>query len=410
LIYPYTAYFVFNIYGSSPTNADTDNDGLSDLYEVENLLNANSTDTDGDGLKDWDEIFIHLTDPRKSDSDGDGVMDNEEVTAAPDTITNVSLANMRFKIYGSATLSTPIYKTSANDPDSDRDGWPDGLEINGSDNDPRYDPYNPDVNHNGVKDGYERDFDHDLISDGDEYYTFQGRGENETGFLSFRNPDSDFDGLTDGQEILIYHTKPYDSDTDQDGYSDSIEIFFGTDPLTFTPENVFLDTVLKKNSPLVFINPKEDSVIASSSVTVEVLSLTASKIDSAWVQYREITDVNRFDIADPSEWSENYTMSLSAGLFGLETPTWKSTPLPLEQDKEYEVTVYALAVNYSYPTTPDTILPLVILENKVRFSIHNDDIFGLTPGFYNNVLVGVVFVLAASAGILIYLRRRKVVF
>ena len=413
LIYPYVAYFVFYVFGSSPVKADTDSDGLTDLYEKNNSLNANSTDTDGDTLKDWDEIYIHHTDPRKDDTDGDGIPDNEEVTAAPDTITNSTLLRLHAKIFGFASsvkVNTPLYKTSAFNPDSDEDGWPDGLEINGTDKDPRYDPYNPDVNNNGVKDGYERDYDHDGISDGDEYYTYQGTGENDTGFLSFRNPDSDFDGLPDGDEILIYHTKPYDSDTDHDGYSDSVEIYFGTDPLVFTPENVFLDLVLKHNSPLVFINPKEASTIPNNDVSVEVVSLTSSKIENAWVQYREITDENRNTVVSDSEWSKNYTMSLSSGFFGLETPTWKSKTLHLDQDKEYEVIVYAKALNYSYPTTPDKILPSVILMNKVRFKIHNSDPFGLTPDFYTNIGLGVLVIVLASGGIALYLRRRKVVF
>ncbi len=413
LIYPYTAYFVFYIFGSSPVSADTDNDGLDDFYEVNNLLNANSTDTDGDTLLDWDEIYIHHTDPRKEDTDGDGINDNLEVTAAPDTTTNTTLLSIRAKIYGSTSstrLNAPLYKTSASDPDTDGDGWPDGLEINGTDKDPRYDPYNPDVNNNGVKDGYERDFDHDGISDGDEYYTYQPQGENETGFLSFRNPDSDFDGLPDGDEILIYHTKPNDPDTDGDGYSDSVELYFGTDPLVFTPENVFLDTVLKHNSPLAIINPKEGSTIPNNDVSIEMVSLTKSKIKSAWVQYREITDANRNTVANESEWSDNYTMSLSAGFFGLETPTWKSKTMHLQQNKEYEVRVFAQVINYSYPTTPDTILPSVVLENKVRFKIHNSDPFGLTPGFYYNVGLGVLVVLLASGGVALYLRRRRVVF
>ena len=413
LIYPYVAYFVFYVFGSSPVKADTDNDGLTDLYEINNSLNANSTDTDGDTLKDWDEIYIHHTDPRKADTDGDGIPDNEEVTAAPDTTTNSTLLKIYAKIFGytsSVKVNVPLYKTSAINPDSDGDGWPDGLEVNGTDGDPRYDPYNPDVNNNGVKDGYERDYDHDGISDGDEYYTYQGTGENDTGFLSFRNPDSDFDGLPDGDEILIYHTKPYDSDTDHDGYSDSVEIYFGTDPLVFTPENVFLDLVLKHNSPLVFINPKEGSTIPNSDVSVEVVSLTKSKIESAWVQYREITDENRNSVTNDSDWSKNYTMSLNSGFFGLETPTWKSKTLHLDQNKEYEVVVYAKALNYSYPTTPDKILPSVILMNKVRFKIHNSDPFGLTPDFYTNVGLGVLVILLASGGVALYLRRRKVVF
>jgi len=46
------------------------------------------------------------------------------------------------------------------------------------------------------------------------------------------NPDTDGDGLTDGQEVLIYGTDPTNPDTDGDGLSDGDEVLIhGTDPL-----------------------------------------------------------------------------------------------------------------------------------------------------------------------------------
>ena len=44
------------------------------------------------------------------------------------------------------------------------------------------------------------------------------------------NQDSDSDGLSDSDEISIYHTNPAKFDTDTDGYSDGEEIRFGFDP------------------------------------------------------------------------------------------------------------------------------------------------------------------------------------
>jgi hypothetical protein len=43
--------------------------------------------------------------------------------------------------------------------------------------------------------------------------------------------DVDFDGLGYLEEVLNYGTKPHDSDSDDDGYSDGIEVDAGTDPL-----------------------------------------------------------------------------------------------------------------------------------------------------------------------------------
>jgi hypothetical protein len=45
------------------------------------------------------------------------------------------------------------------------------------------------------------------------------------------DPDSDNDGLNDGDEVNIHNTDPNDPDTDDDGVSDRREVLFGTDPL-----------------------------------------------------------------------------------------------------------------------------------------------------------------------------------
>lgn len=51
------------------------------------------------------------------------------------------------------------------------------------------------------------------------------------------NPDTDNDGIADGDEILIYGTDPYFWDTDGDGRADGDELFGGgTDPLIYDGE------------------------------------------------------------------------------------------------------------------------------------------------------------------------------
>jgi autotransporter-associated beta strand protein len=66
--------------GTLPLDPDSDDDGLSDGYEVKtshtNPLTANS---DGDGLSDGEEVLEHFTNPKLTDSDGDGFDDSFEI-------------------------------------------------------------------------------------------------------------------------------------------------------------------------------------------------------------------------------------------------------------------------------------------------------------------------------------------
>ena len=48
--------------------------------------------------------------------------------------------------------------------------------------------------------------------------------------VDLRNVDTDHDGLSDYDEINIYHTSPYLEDTDSDGIPDNVEVKNGTDP------------------------------------------------------------------------------------------------------------------------------------------------------------------------------------
>jgi len=64
------------VYGSSPTN----------------------NDTDGDTLPDYDEVYIHGTSPANNDTDGDGLTDNEEVTNATTFMATYSTKGQHFDL------------------------------------------------------------------------------------------------------------------------------------------------------------------------------------------------------------------------------------------------------------------------------------------------------------------------
>ena len=58
---------------------DQDFDGIWDKDEAKYKTSPTSADTDNDGINDGDEINIYKTDPLKKDTDGDGYTDGDEV-------------------------------------------------------------------------------------------------------------------------------------------------------------------------------------------------------------------------------------------------------------------------------------------------------------------------------------------
>jgi outer membrane protein OmpA-like peptidoglycan-associated protein len=130
--------------------------------------------------------------------------------------------------YVTGKLGLTFYLGSGDDDDDDSDGLTNGEER-------RYgtDPENPDTDADGLKDGEEvkryktnplkADTDGDGLSDGDEVYKYR---TDPTKF------DTDGDGLSDGDEVLKYHTDPLKIDTDGDGLTDGDEVnTYKTDPL-----------------------------------------------------------------------------------------------------------------------------------------------------------------------------------
>lgn len=118
------------------------------------------------------------------------------------------------------------------------------------------DPQNPDTDGDGLKDGEEvnlyktnpinADTDGDGLTDGDEIFKYK---------TNPLNPDTDSDGLKDGEEVNLYKTNPTKADTDDDGLNDYDEIFtYKTDPSKADTDGEGLndgDEVLKyKTDPL----------------------------------------------------------------------------------------------------------------------------------------------------------------
>lgn len=63
---------------------DRDGDGLTDAEELKLGTNPEKIDTDNDGLTDHFEVTVLKTDPKRADSDGDGISDwNEDYKLTP---------------------------------------------------------------------------------------------------------------------------------------------------------------------------------------------------------------------------------------------------------------------------------------------------------------------------------------
>lgn len=148
--------------GTSPTNSDSDGDGITDYDEI-NTYNTNplNKDTDNDGLTDFDEINIHNSDPKSIDTDGDDIFDGAEVNT---------------------------YKTNPNSKDSDNDGLGDNYEINAYKTNPA-----------------NNDSDSDKLYDKEEIQKYK---------TDPNNADTDGDGLSDGEEIIKYKTNPLVPDSE----------------------------------------------------------------------------------------------------------------------------------------------------------------------------------------------------
>ncbi|GAA5481418.1 LamG-like jellyroll fold domain-containing protein [Haloferula sargassicola] len=190
--------------GTNPTLADTDDDGRTDGDELNTppLTDPLDADSDDDTLTDGDEVNTYLTDPNSADSDSDNLPDAWEISVSLDPNSDAG--------------------------DDGEFGNPDG---DGLDNGQEY--------HDGVNstDPHKADTDDDGYDDEQEDRIGVWGGEAFTG-TNPTNPDTDGDGLLDGEENpdLAYAagvtpgTDPNLADTDEDGFNDYAEFTHGTDP------------------------------------------------------------------------------------------------------------------------------------------------------------------------------------
>lgn len=117
-------------------------------------------------------------------------------------------------IFALLLVAPAAHAAAPSDVDTDRDGFPDAIEIaNG------YTPYGPGT---------------------------------------LKDADADFDGLSDYDEIILFHTDPTNADTDGDGYADGLEVQHDYDPVV--PDGAKLKKKivinLKQQKLSYYIGPK----------------------------------------------------------------------------------------------------------------------------------------------------------
>ncbi len=124
----------------------------------------------------------------------------------------------------------------------------------------------------------EKDSDSDGIYDGEEDIDGDGLSNAEEEEFGTDNctMDSDGDLLKDYDEVKVYMTNPLSRDTDGDGISDKWEIENNTDPLTYNSNVVY------KSECKGFYNKVEIELTASGSI-IESFTMDVHKSDSIYL-------------------------------------------------------------------------------------------------------------------------------
>ncbi len=208
---------------------DTDADSLNNIMEFLASTSPSNVDTDGDGLEDGIEVNNYNTSPLRSDTDNDSLGDDWEIEYGFNpTVTNSADKDSD----GDGVLDGQEYASDGNPwvADTDGDGMPDIFEYSNDLNltvDDRY----LDEDNDGLS-NYEEyirgtqanyfDSDGDLLSDGWEVEY----GMDPLVFDNI-NDDADSDGIDTFDEYR-FGANPFLPDTDGDGISDGVEINRGS--------------------------------------------------------------------------------------------------------------------------------------------------------------------------------------
>ena len=239
---------------------DYDNDGLIDLAESQLGTSIYLSDTDSDGILDYDEVMIHGTDPLNWDTDGDTLMDGLEIDYQCLDPLNYNdphevIPTTGLSLRKSIQFNFAICGTSL---DSDNDQIDDLLEVSIYGTDPR----TLDSDQDGVSDGQELLLGlNPLIVDSDSLDTDLNHDgiDDSGGFvlgISIFEDDYDGDSLTNEQELAL-GTNPTLADTDGDGIDDGIDDF----PLDPTKDSIGNSNSSDTSAPSIFLRKPPEAIL-----------------------------------------------------------------------------------------------------------------------------------------------------
>ncbi len=260
---------------------DSDGDGMSDVWEISNEMdpldatgeNGAAYDRDSDGLSNFQE-YTYDTDPNDADTDDDGLPDGWEVLYGLNPLDN-GATDINQGAYGDpdvdgiTNLTEYIHSTSPIQRDTDEDGLPDGWEV----------LYELDPLDNGsinVINGASGDPDNDILNNLGEF----------TNSTSPRSNDTDGDVMPDGWEVSNATDPIRDDgyeDVDHDNIPNIFEYYHNSE--ADNPDSMPTFSASQSGSPNIFI---VDASLSSESsyekITIQAALLVAQSWDVIYVK------------------------------------------------------------------------------------------------------------------------------
>ena len=187
--------------------------------------------------------------------------------------------------------------------------------------------------------------------------------------------DTDYDGISDEDEINYYHTDPNNADTDGDGAPDGFEIYNGTNPIIWDSEQSQYQEYLKAITIIEFSNQKtlnNEYVLQGKTEPNAIVRL--------FIHSDLIVGVAKAD--ESGEWSYQLNQKLEQGSHHVETEvitasgfkTKKYAIAEFNLDADFEPKQYSTKIKINSlmpnPEGRDTEKEFFILRNEDKMAVN----------------------------------------